>query len=192
MLSLSCLQDIQVPCAAVLSLASTPVAVPPASALITVTWPSPTVSGRPLCFLVSAFPSKAPCAAGLIFLEHNLSHIPCCPGCTLHNTRYYYTWSHYVLQHNHVSCSTHHHCPITGHLRPCVTRDTLHIVTSSTLVTYYVPESIPPYPALSYITLFAIHYCMVTLHASLHHTIFQNIHCHIILSSMNTVRPQQP
>lgn len=122
MLSLSCLQDIQVPCAAVLTLASTPVAVPPASALITVTWPSPTVSGRPLCFLDSAFP-KAPCAAELIFLEHDLviSYVVLVALCIIHASTH---GSHYVLPHNHVSRSTHHHCPITGHV--CHTRHATH------------------------------------------------------------------
>lgn len=170
-------------CAAVLSPTSTPIAVSPASALFMVTWPSQTASNRPLCLLVSTFPSKASCAAGLIFLEHDHNPIQCRPGRTSRSTRYHTVTSHTTPY--HVSYNTHHHSHITGYPRPCVARCTLHTFTSSTLITYYVPEYTPSYHMLSYVTPLATHYHTVTCRASLHHTTSQSAYYHIIISPVN-------
>ena len=170
MLSLSCLQDTQVAYAAVLSLTSTtPGTVPPASTLTTSHLAQPKASNWPLCLLVSTSSSKPPCAAGLIFLEHNSCHYVC-ESCS---TCYHMVTSHTTT--HQVSHNTHQHGHIIYHPRPCVTQDTLHTVTSYTLLTHYMPHGTHYHITCYHISHIACYTLpQVTFHAFIHHTTLQS------------------
>lgn len=133
------------------------------------TWPNQTASNWPLCLLVSTSSSKPPCAAGLIFLEHNSCHYVC-ESCS---TCYHMVTSHTTT--HQVSHNTHQHGHIIYHPRPCVTQDTLHTVTSYTLLTHYMPHGTHYHITCYHISHIACYTLpQVTFHAFIHHTTLQS------------------